>query len=128
MENEEKCTCGHEHEHNHDECDCGCGHDHHTMTIVTEENKELKCSILDTFDVEENEYIALLPEGEDEVLIYRFILHDDDSFELLNIETDEEFEKVEDVFFELFGEEAFEDEDYDEEDFIDEAFDDNNNE
>ena len=128
MENEEKCTCGHEHEHNHDECDCGCGHDHHSMTIVTEENKELKCSILGTFDVEENEYIALLPEGEDEVLIYRFILHDDDSFELLNIETDEEFEKVEDVFFELFGEEAFEDEDYDEEDFIDEDFDDNNNE
>lgn len=104
----EKHICGHNH-HN-----CDCGHDHQTMTIITTENEELKCSILGTFDVDDNEYIALLPMGEEEVLIYRFILHEDDSFELLNIETDEEFEKVEDVFFELFGEDAFDDEDFDE--------------
>lgn len=113
----EKHICGHNH-HNcdcgHDHDDCGCGHDHQTMTIITTENEELKCSILGTFDVDDNEYIALLPMGEEEVLIYRFILHEDDSFELLNIETDEEFEKVEDVFFELFGEDAFDDEDFDE--------------
>lgn len=113
---DKKCDCGHN--HSHDECDCGCEHEHHTMTIITDENEELKCSILGTFDVDDNEYIALLPMGEDEVLIYRFILHEDDSFELLNIETDEEFEKVEDVFFELFGEDAF-DEDFDEDDFDD---------
>ncbi len=113
----EKHICGHNH-HNcdcgHDHDDCGCGHDHQTMTIITTENEELKCSILGTFDVDDNEYIALLPMGEEEVLIYRFILHEDDSFELLNIETDEEFEKVEDVFFELFGEDSFDDEDFDE--------------
>ena len=121
MDNEEKCTCGCNHEHEHDDCCCG-EHDHQTMTIVTDENEELKCSVLGTFDVDDNEYIALLPMGQDEVLIYRFILHEDDSFELLNIETDEEFEKVEDVFFELFGEDAFEDDDYeyDDDDFEEE--------
>ena len=132
MENEEKCTCGcGEHSHNHDTCGCGehshdhddccCGeHDHQTMTIVTDTNEELKCSVLGTFDVEDKEYIALLPMGEEEVLIYQFILDDDDNFELKNIETDEEFEKVEDAFFELFGDEAFEDEDYEDEDYEDE--------
>ncbi len=108
MDSEEKCSCGCgcEHTHGHDGCD---EHNHQTMTIVTEENEKLKCSVLGTFDVSDKEYIALLPMDTDEVLIYQFILHDDDSFELLNIQTDEEFEKVEEVFFELFGEDAFED-------------------
>lgn len=121
MDNEKNCSCGCGHDHSHDDHDC-CGHEHQTMTIVTDDNEELKCTILGTFDVDDKEYIALLPMGEEEVLIYQFILHEDDSFELLNIETDEEFEKVEDVFFDLFGDEAFEDEDFDEE--FDDEFDD----
>lgn len=131
MDNEEKCTCGceheHEHSHEHDDCCCGGEHEHQTMTIVTDENEELKCSVLGTFDVDDKEYIALLPMGEEEVLIYQFILHEDESFELLNIQTDEEFEKVEDAFFELFGDEAFEDDDeFDDEfdDFEDDDFED----
>lgn len=128
MDNEEKCTCGceheHEHSHEHDDCCCGGEHEHQTMTIVTDENEELKCSVLGTFDVDDKEYIALLPMGEEEVLIYQFILHEDESFELLNIQTDEEFEKVEDAFFELFGDEAFEDDDefddFEDDDFEDE--------
>lgn len=112
MDKEEKQVChigDDEHNHNHEEC-C-CGHEHQTMTIVTDDDEELKCSILGTFDADDKEYIALLPIGEDEVLIYQFVLHEDDNFELLNIQTDEEFEMVKDVFFELFGEDAFEDED-----------------
>ncbi len=119
MDNEDKhaCECGHN--HSGEEHDCCCSeHEHQTMTIITDENEELKCSVLGTFDVDDKEYIALLPMGEEEVLIYRFIIRDDDDFELSNIETDDEFEKVEDVFFEIFGDDAFEDdEDFDEEDF-----------
>jgi len=114
MDNKKKCGC--EHDHEHDDCCCG-EHEHQTMTIITDENEELKCSVLGTFDVDDKEYIALLPMGEEEVLIYRFILHEDDSFELLNIETDEEFEKVEDVFFEIFGDDAFDDDDEFDDDF-----------
>ena len=91
------------------------------MTIVTDEDEELKCSVLGIFDVDDNEYIALLPVGEDEVLLYRYEEKDDEGdFELLNIETDEEFAKVEDAFFDLFEEDAFEDENFDEDDFEDE--------
>jgi len=117
MDNEEKCGCGCDDAHTHSHGDCGCGeHNHQMMTIVTEENEELKCSVLGTFDVSDKEYIALLPIDTDEVLIYQFILHDDDSFELLNIQTDEEFEEVKEVFFELFGEDAFDENDYYDED------------
>ncbi len=119
MDNEDKNACGCGHDHSGEEHDCCCSeHEHQTMTIITDENEELKCSILGTFDVDDKEYIALLPMGEEEVLIYRFIPHDDDNFELSNIETDEEFEKVEDVFFEIFGDDAFEDDDdFDDDDF-----------
>lgn len=106
------CECGHEHD-----CDC----EHSIMTIVTEDNEELKCNVIDIFEAAGREYIALLPEGDDEVLLYRYIENDSDSgFELLNIETDEEFQAVETAFFDLFEDGTFEyeeDEDeYEEED------------
>jgi len=111
MDDEKKDLCCHNHEHD----DCCCGeHEHQTMTITTDEGEELKCDVLGIFDVDDKEYIALLPMETEEVLLYRFVLNDDESFELLNIETDEEFENVEDAFFELFDDEDFDDEDFDE--------------
>lgn len=107
--NHEECGCGHEHDH--EECCCGHDHEEQFMTIVTDEDEELKCSVLGIFDVGDNEYIALLPVGDDEVLLYRYVENDGENFELLNIETDEEFSMVEEAFFDLFEEDAFEDED-----------------
>lgn len=109
---DENCNC------NPCECDpCECDHNHDDesfMTLVLENDTELKCSVLDIFDVEDKEYIALLPVGEDEVLLYEYIEKDDESFDLKNIASDEEFEKVENAFFQLFDEELFEDDEDDE--------------
>lgn len=112
-----ECGCNHEHDHDHDH-ECGCGHDHEQMmSLVLEDNTEMKCSVLGVFDANEKEYIALLPVGEDEVLLYQYAEGEDgEGFELLNIESDEEFAAVEEVFFELYDSEDFEDdEEYDDE-------------
>ena len=90
-------------------CDCGC--EQSKMTLVLDDDSELVCDVLGIFDVEDAEYIALLPEGDEEVLIYRYVTGENDEFELCNIESDEEYEKVSDIFFDLF----YEDEEMDEE-------------
>lgn len=106
-------------EHNHDcdcGCGCGCGHDHEheemTVTLTLDDGSELECVILTIFPVEERQYIALLPmdetEGEEgEVYLYRFNELEDGELELLNIEDDEEYEKVADAFDEFLDEEEF---------------------
>lgn len=104
--------------HVHDEsCDCGCGHDHdhedQMMTLVLEDDSELHCHVIGVFDALDRQYIALLPEGDEEALIYRYNESDnEEGFELENIESDEEFESVEDVLFELLED----DEDWEEDD------------
>lgn len=101
--------------HVHDEgCDCGC-HDHedHMMTLMLEDDSELHCHVIGVFDALDRQYIALLPEDEEEALIYRYNEADnEEGFELENIDTDEEFEAVEDVLFELLED----DEDWEEDD------------
>lgn len=106
-------------EHNHDcecGCGCGCGHDHEheemSVTLTLDDGSELECAVLAIFPVEDQQYIALLPlddeEGEEgEVFLYRFNETEDGDPELLNIEDDEEYEKVADAFDELLDEEEF---------------------
>ena len=131
-EKEHKCCGGgHSHEgccgghHGHEGC-CGGHHNDHDhdekyLTVLLENDEELKCSVLSIFEVNEKEYIALLPVGDEQVLLYQYVEHSEEDFELLNIETDEEFAAVEDAFFNIFDEELFEDEeDYDYDDYDDE--------
>ena len=104
------------------ENNCGCGHDHdhdmedqelETMTLTLEDDTELQCAILGIFDVkgiEGKEYIALLPEDDETVLIYQYNEIDDDKFELLTIEDDDEFDKVSSSFDSLFNDEDDEEE------------------
>lgn len=109
----EGCCGGHHHENHH--------HEEQYLTVLLENDEQLKCSVLDIFEVNDNQYIALLPVGDDQVLLYRYVEHSqDEGFELLNIETDEEFEAVEEAFFDIFNEEFFEEEDYDYDDYDDE--------
>ena len=108
--NEEHC-CGHEHgegccshehhHHEHDDCCCGHEHEHQFMTLVLDDDTEMECAVIGIFDVDDKSYIALLPTGEEEVMLYRYIEEDDENFSLENIEDDTEFENVENVFFEL---------------------------
>ncbi len=54
------------------------------------------------FDVEDKEYIALLPDdGTDDVYLYGYKEISDEEFELIDIEDDDEFEKVSAAFSEL---------------------------
>ncbi len=120
--NGEGCCGGHSHGHNHECCE-GHSHDHEEqyLTVLLENDEELKCSVLSIFDVNDKEYIALLPVGDDQVLLYQYVEHNEEDFELLNIETDEEFAAVEDAFFNIFDEDLFEDEEeYDYDDYDDE--------
>ncbi len=98
--------------HEHHDCDCGCEHEAEKMTLVLDDDSEMTCDVLGIFESGENEYIALLPEDDEDVLIYRYIEADnEEGFELQNIESDEEYDMVEDSFYELF----YEDEDLDDE-------------
>lgn len=121
MDNMEKntCGCGYDHEHGDD---CGCGHDHQHMTLMLEDNTEVKCVVVGIFEVEEyegKEYIALVTEDGEESFIYEYAeVDNEDGFELRNIESDEEFETVVAAIDEMLDdeEEWDEDDDYEYED------------
>lgn len=93
-------------------CDenCGCDENAPTVTLTLEDNTELECNILGTFDVDGNEYIALVPLDSDEAIIYKFLQDDDGNITLSLIELDEEFQKASDAFYEFFGDEEEEEE------------------
>lgn len=103
------CECGDE-----DECGCGCGcdHDHEEeiMTITLEDGTEMECAIIAIFPVEDKDYIALLPlenQEDGEVFLYGFHEFEDGTFELLSIESDEEYEAVTNAFDEILDEAEF---------------------
>lgn len=116
IELEEKgCGCDGNHDEDH-ECGCGengCGHgddDYEKMSIELDDGTNVDCFVLGVFGVEDKEYIALVPEGEENVLLYVYV-EQGEEIELLNIEDDSEFEMVAEVFDTLFmDEEDYEDE------------------
>lgn len=97
-----------------DTCGCGCGHDHdheelemETLTLTLDDDTELECGILGVFSVdglEGKEYIALLPLEDETVLLYEY-KESEEGIDLLNIESDDDFEKVSEAFNDLFAEE-----------------------
>lgn len=109
------CGCG-------DSCDDGCDcHDEDIMTITLEDGTEIECAVIAVFPVEEKEYIALLPlesQEEGEVYLYGYVEDEEGGFELLSIESDEEYEAVTQAFDEILDEAELDellDEDYEEE-------------
>ena len=78
------------------------------IVLTLEDDTELECLILGIFEVEDDEYIALQPIGEEEVLLYRYNELGDEDFELIPIENKEEFDIVAEAFDALF----LEDEDF----------------
>lgn len=85
------------------------------IIITLEDGTEINCDIVATFPIGDKDYIALLPdrviEGyeEDEVYLYRYVTGEGDEIDLIDIEDDDEFERVADRFDELMDEEEFED-------------------
>ncbi len=72
------------------------------VTLEMDDGSELDCEILTIFDVEDQDYIVLLPVDEngeplreDEVIIYRYFENEETGEPYLdNIQDDEEYERV----------------------------------
>lgn len=86
------------------------------VTLSMDDGQDVECKILTIFDVDDQDYIALLPLDEDgndnpegEVFIYRYFEDEDGEPSLDNITSDEEYEAVADRFDELLDEDMFDD-------------------
>ena len=91
-----------------------------TVTLTLENNEELECAVLNIFEADEKEYIALLPLDENgdntdgQIYLYRFIDNgEEEEPGLENIEEDEEFDRVSDIFNEWMDKQDFGDIDLD---------------
>lgn len=96
-----KCECGHDHDCDHDH-----DHDHlheglDVLHLTFDDDTEAECAVLGIFGVEDKEYIALLPEDEEQILLYEFQESEDD-FALLPIEDEEELDLVYEAYQALF--------------------------
>lgn len=86
------------------------------VTLTLDDDSTLECLVLTIFEVEDVDYIALLPmdekgepNEEGEVLLYKYTEDENGDPTLDNIEDDDEYEAVADRFDELLDEEDFED-------------------
>ena len=91
-----------------------------TVTLTLENNEELECAVLNIFEADEKEYIALLPLDENgdntdgQIYLNRFIDNgEEEEPGLENIEEDEEFDRVSAVFNEWLDTQDFGDIDLD---------------
>lgn len=97
------CGCGCDDSDNEELDDLDYGDEDDIMYLTLDDDTELECNVLGIFEVEEKEYIALLPMGEEEVIIYEYVELEDEDFELLAIEEEEEFNTVAAAFDALFS-------------------------
>lgn len=91
-----------------------------TVTLTLKNNEELECAVLNIFEADEKEYIALLPLDENDdntdgqIYLYRFIDNgEEEEPGLENIEEDEEFDRVSAIFNEWLDTQDFGDIDLD---------------
>lgn len=104
-DHQEGCCGEHEHDHDHDHYD----EEPITLDLVLDDGEEVQCEVVGIFEVEDKEYIALLPQNDDRVLLYVYDEQEDDLV-LENIEDEEEFKKVSETFWEIFGDGELEEE------------------
>jgi hypothetical protein len=89
------------------------------VTLELEDGSVLSCEILDIIEVDGHNYMALVPEGSEEYLIYGYLEKGED-FELINIDDKDEYDKVAEAFqdyIESFDEEDDFDFDIDDDDY-----------
>ncbi|MCI6537400.1 DUF1292 domain-containing protein [uncultured Eubacterium sp.] len=79
------------------------------VTLDLDDGSQLECQILTIFDVDNQNYIALVPvDNDEEVIFYRYFEDEEGNPSLENIDNDDEFDAVSDRFDELLDEEEFE--------------------
>ena len=78
------------------------------VTLDLDDGSQLECQILTIFDVDNQNYIALVPvDNDDEVIFYRYFEDEEGNPSLENNDHDDEFDAVSDRFDELLDEEEF---------------------
>lgn len=76
------------------------------ITLEFDDGTAVDCAIMGVFDANGKEYIALAPEdGTDDVYIYGYKDNGDETFELIEIEDDAEFEAAVEEFDAIMSEE-----------------------
>ncbi len=69
--------------------------DENIIKLINEDGEEIEFEILATFEVEDDEYAALLPtEGEEEVYLLKILYDENEEMILMNIEDEDEFTDV----------------------------------
>ena len=65
------------------------------IKLINDDGEEMEFEILATFEVEDDEYAALLPtEGEEEVYLLKMLYDENEDMVLMNIEDQDEFTDV----------------------------------
>ncbi|MBR1865867.1 MAG: DUF1292 domain-containing protein [Lachnospiraceae bacterium] len=83
-----------------------------TISLILDGDVEIECDILAIFPIREQFYVALMPQipldgyEDSDYFLYRYA-SDGNDVTLTDIESDEEWEAVEDKFEELLDEEEF---------------------
>lgn len=84
------------------------------VTLTVDDDTDIECEIITLLDLEDKEYIVLLPldengENEDgDVWLYEFKRDENGTdHELINIEDDDEYEKIADLFDEWLDTQEF---------------------
>ncbi|MBE5953647.1 MAG: DUF1292 domain-containing protein [Lachnospiraceae bacterium] len=84
-----------------------------TVSMTLEDGTELECDVVAIFEVDGQDYIALLPDKvidgyeENEVFLYRYEELEGEDIKLEPIDDEEEYEAVADAFDEILDEEEF---------------------
>ena len=86
-----------------------------TLTLTLDDGKELICQVMGTLELEKKDFIAVLPEGEEDFWIYQYKESEDDTLDIDNIDDEDLFERVGHAFEEMFEAEYDEDAAEDEE-------------
>lgn len=88
--------------------------DDYRVTLDMDDGTSVECAIMTIFEVDDQDYIVLVPVDENdepvaegEVYIYRYFEDEDGTPSLDNIESEEEFEKVSERFDEFLDEQEF---------------------
>ncbi len=93
------------HEHGNG-CDCGEGEE--IITLIDDNGEEKDFTVIDIIEMDGSEYAILLPvDGEegDEAIILKFTQDEEGNEILVDIEDDEEWEKVADAWEEMMARE-----------------------
>ncbi|EHR33965.1 DUF1292 domain-containing protein [Helcococcus kunzii] len=78
------------------------------IILTLEDDTELTCLVVAQYQVEDQDYIALLPIDEDEepgdILLYKATYSDDETFDVSMIEDEQEFEIAADAYYKYLDE------------------------